>query len=202
MGLGRLPRRIVARRLKPPAKVKPDSKGEKTPLTLQVAFVGMDGKESAPQPLPKVRRVAIWPGDAGDVRFAEKLTETGRFDVTTPGRVSAILSDAKITPDLGTLTTQEQTNAFATVCRQANVDLIFASHALGASSATNTFSFSRANVTYKADLLGFSCTANQIVWRDQIAVIIGVGSTAPSAAEINDAGASAWADRVMQAISI
>jgi len=165
---------------------------------IRVGFPGKDGKEAPPQPLPNVRRVAVWPHDEGNVRFAEKLAESGKFEVTPPAKVSVILSDAKITADLKTLTEQEQVEAYDTVCRATNADLVFASRALGASAETNAFSFSRGNISSKADLFAYSCSKKSIVWRDQIAMIIEVGDKIPSEGEQAQAAGDAWADRILQ----
>jgi len=170
--------------------------------SFQVAFPGKDGKPSMPPPLPVARRVAVWPGDEGDVRFADHLARSGRFDVTPPSTVSMMLTNAKIGPSLKLLTEQEQTQAFQTLCKESNADLIFASRDLGQSGDANAFSFSRAKITAKADLFGFSCPKGAIVWRDQIALIMEVGGSLPSSAEMNEAAAQAWADRVLQAPTI
>src|SRR3954467_7381407 len=39
--------------------------------SVQIAFPGKDGKQSPAQPLPTMRRVAVWPHDQGNVHFAE-----------------------------------------------------------------------------------------------------------------------------------
>jgi len=170
--------------------------------SFQVAFPGKDGKATMPPPLPVVRRVAVWPGDEGDVRFAEHLAKSGRFDVTPPSTVSVMLTNAKIASSLKLLTEQEQTKAFQSVCKETNAELIFASRDLGQTADANVFSLSRSNVTARADLLGFSCAKNAVVWRDQIALIMEVGGSQPSSAEMNEAAAEAWADRVLQAPTI
>ena len=151
-------------------------------------------------PLPAFRRVAVWPGDEGDVRFAERLQSSARFSsVAAPAAVSAILADAKTPIDLKQLTEQEKAEAFELVCKRAKVEFVFAAVSLGASENNNSFSFSRANVTYTADLLGFSCAQHQIVWRDQMALVLDVGGSVSNASEMNRAGGDAWADRVLQA---
>ncbi len=170
--------------------------------SIHVGFVGQDGKENPPQPLPTVRRVAVWPSDEGNVRFAEKLSASGRFDVTPPARVAVILAGAKMATDLTQLTEREQVDAFETVCQESHADLIFASRALGSSVNANTFSLSRANTTSRADLFAFSCAKRSIIWRDQIALVIDLGEKVPSTAEIAQAGGDAWAERVMQAPTI
>lgn len=169
--------------------------------SIKVAFPGKDGKETLPQPLPIIRKVAVWPGDEGDVHFADRLAKSGRFDVIPPSTVSVALANENVTSNLRLLTEDEEIKAFAVACRDTKVEFIFASRSLGASSDTSVFSFSRANVTYKAELLGFSCDQNAIVWRDQIALIVEIGAKIPSDAEINAAASDAWADRILEAPS-
>jgi hypothetical protein len=67
----------------------------------RIEFPGKDGKTAPPQPLPAFRRAAVWPGDEGDVRFAERLQSSARFSsVVAPAAVSAILADTKTAVDL------------------------------------------------------------------------------------------------------
>jgi hypothetical protein len=171
--------------------------------SVQIDFPGKDGKTAPPQPLAPGRRVAVWPGDEGDVDFAQKLQSSGKFEtVVGPASVGRILADAKQPSDLKQMTDQEQSDAFSAVCRSAKVDLVFGSRSLGTSSNTNSFSMSRATVTAKADLLGYSCAQHTIVWRDQIALVMNLGgnSTQSSSSELNQAVADAWADRVFEAM--
>lgn len=167
----------------------------------QIEFPGTNGKTSPPPLLPNFRTAAIWPGDEGEVRFAERLQSSARFaSVVAPAAVSAILAESKTPTDLKQLTEQEKAQAFDAVCKRAKVEFIFAAIRQGASANSNAMSFSRANVTYTSDLLGYSCPQHQIVSRDQIALVIDVGSSVGNASAMNQAGADAWADRVLQAM--
>ena len=169
--------------------------------SVDIEFPGKDGKTNPPQSIAPVRRVAVWPGDEGDVHFAERLQSSGKFSVViAPASVSRILSEAKQPADLKQMTEQEQGEAFEAVCHRGRVDLVFGARPLGASTDTNAFSFSRANVTYKADLLGYSCTMKTIVWRDQIALVVNLGGSVPNTGEMNKAASDAWADRVFEAM--
>jgi hypothetical protein len=169
--------------------------------SLEIEFPGKDGKTVPPQPLPAFRHVAVWPGDEGDVRFAERLQSSARFSsVVAPAAVSAILADTKTAVDLKQLTEQEKGEAFDRVCQRAKVEFIFASTSQGASENSNSFSFQRANITYTADLLGYSCAQHKIAWRDQMALVIDVAGSVSNTAAMNRAGADAWAERVFQAM--
>lgn len=166
--------------------------------SIEIQFPGKDGKTSPPPPMPDVHRVAVWPGDQGDVRFAERLQSSGRYSVVAPAAVSTILTDAKLPTDLRQLTNQEQDAAFETVCHRAKVDFVFAARPLGASSNTNMFSFSSANATFTADLLGYQCGQHAIVWRDKIALVVKSGQSPANESEMLQASGDAWADRVLQ----
>jgi len=171
--------------------------------SVEIEFPGKDGKTSPPQPLAPVRRVAVWPGDEGDVAFAQRLQGSGRFaTVVAPASVFQILTDVKGSADLKLMTEEEEGKVFDTLCQRSKVELVLASKSLGASTNDNAFSFSRATVTAKADLLAYSCSQRAIVWRDQIILVmkLGGGSTS-SSSELNKAGADAWADRIFSAMA-
>jgi hypothetical protein len=170
--------------------------------SVSIAFPGKDGKAAPAQPLPLVRGVAVWPENEGEVLFAERLSKSGRYDVTPPARVSVILADSKITRNLKELTQAEQTAAFNTVCKVSAAEMVFADRSLGTSSDQNNFSVSRANITSTVELLAFSCAQQTVVWREQMALIVELGGKVPSTGEIMQVAADAWADRVMQAPTI
>ena len=168
--------------------------------TVKIGFPGKDGKDAPLMPLPPARRIAVWPGDAGDVVFAQKLSETMRFGVISPAAVSAILTDQKLSSDRKLLTEQEQTVAFGVVCRETKADLVFASRSLGTTANENFLSLSRGNVTYQGEIAGFSCAEKLTVWREQVAIVVEVGGRAPPTTEaLNQAIAEALVDRVVQA---
>jgi hypothetical protein len=161
---------------------------------------GKDGKVLPPQPLTPVSRAAVWPGDAGTVRFAEKLGQAG-LKVSPPATVLAKLADLHPTVDLNQVTEAERDEAFDAVCKRLGVELVFAARSLGTSSDSNTFSLSRATVTSKADLLAYSCARKQIVWTDQIVLVVELGAShTPTSSEIAQVGGDAWAERVLIAI--
>ena len=164
-----------------------------------VAFPGPDGKEAPPQPLPPARTAAVWPGNAAEVRFAEKLAMSGRFEVTPPAKVSVILADAKIGTTLTRLTSAEQAEAFGVVCNESRANLVFAGIDRGTETDARVFTLSRPSVTTKADLLAFSCSRKVIVWRDQLALIVEIGDRRTSNSEMLSAGGDAWADRILEA---
>jgi len=168
---------------------------------VHVEFPGKDGKTQPPTPLPPVRKVAVWPEGKGDVMFADRLVATNRLTVAPPATVSAVLAETHTPAVLNQLTEQEKRAAFDMICRRAKTELIFASLPLGTSSDQNSWSFARATITLKYEILAYSCTRHAVVSDDQIAAVIEVGDKTPSGAEINKIMADAWADRVLQAMS-
>lgn len=161
---------------------------------------GPDGKSASPQPIAGISRVAVWPGDAGDVRFAQKLGESGRLKVVGPATVAAAQA-AHVSADLNQLTDTERDAAFSAVCRHFGVDLVFAAKSLGTKSSENMFSLDRANVKSSSDLMGYSCARRQIVWRDQMTLTIEIGAShLPSDNELAQVAGDAWAGRVVQAL--
>ena len=154
-------------------------------------------------PLPAAKKISIWPADEGAVLFAQKLSQSGRFEVNSPASISGILANQKISADLKTLTAQEQASAFATVCRETQSDMIFDWHNLGSRGNENFLSLSRANVTYDSELVAFACKQRSIVWTEQIIIVVELGGNSPpSSREINQAAAEATADRVIQAVDL
>jgi hypothetical protein len=164
-----------------------------------VAFAEKDGKVIAPQPLPLVRRVAVWPDNENGVFFTEKLAATKRLEVVTPNRVRAILADAQITTDLNGLTDHERLAAFRLICRHSRAQLVLAARDAGSVTRTNGLSFSRPEKISKSDLLGYSCAQRRLVWRDEMTVIVRIGDKTPSTAVIMRMAGDAWAKRVLEA---
>jgi hypothetical protein len=167
--------------------------------SLSIEFPGKDGKTAPPAPIPKATRIAVWPGDEGDVHFADRLGAAG-LQVSSPATVAAALAVEKLPAALKDMTLADQAEAFAAACRRTRAELLFASVSEGTSSNTNSFSFSSANVTLKARLLAFSCAAHGTIWQDEIVLVLVVGGKTPSGHEINVAASDAWADRVLQAM--
>ena len=169
--------------------------------------VGVDFPEdkngSGPDPLPAVKKIAVWPVGAGDVHFAEELSKSGKLKVVPPARVSALLSRAGISENLKMMTVAEQETAYARVCRSAGSELVFATHPHGQKMNNNTFSLSRATITYTTDLTAYSCKKRQTVWKDRISLVQELGQdNIASNEELNRIGAEAEADRVLQAMKL
>jgi hypothetical protein len=173
--------------------------GTSTGGSVGVAFPKKADKEIPPQPLPSIRRVAVWPDNEDEVHFAEKLMASKRFDVVTPGHVRVILNDAKISANLNELTATEQATAMNTVCRRSKADMVLASRDAGSVSKANGLSFTNAQKITKNDLLAFSCAQKTIVWRDQMTLIVEIGDKTPSTVEIAKVAGEAWANRIIAA---
>jgi hypothetical protein len=164
-----------------------------------VSFPQKDGQEIPPQPLPLVKRVAVWPNDENEMYLAENLMASKRFAVTTPGKVRVILANAKISPNIKDLTAQEQLAAFSVVCRNARTDLILAARDAGSVNHSNGLSFSNADKITKSDLMVFSCANHAVVWRDEMTLKVELGDKMPTTAEISKIGGDAWAARIIAA---
>lgn len=158
-----------------------------------------DGETIPPQTLPPIQHIAVWQGNEREVYFSEALAASGTFDVTSPAQTSAFVRGKVPTTDLGQLTEREQTEAFAVLCNAAEADMVFAARDLGMKTKKNTFSFSRGQQSYTTDLMGFSCSQNSIVWREQMALIVEIGDKTPSDAERNQIAGEMWAERVIEA---
>jgi hypothetical protein len=174
--------------------------GTSTGGSVGVAFPkNKDGKEIAPQPLPPVGRVAVWPDGEDELHVAEKLMASKRFTVVTPGHVRVILAEAKISPNLNELTPAEQANALATVCRRAKADMVLASLDAGSIQKSNGLSFLNPQKITRSDLVAFSCSHKTIVWRDRMTLIVEIGDKTPSTVDIAKVAGDAWADRIITA---
>ena len=167
--------------------------------SVTVAFPSSGGKVVPAQPLPAMRRVAIWPGDEIEVVLAEQLQRSGRYAVEPPATVQAAMTDLKLPTDLNQMTDEERDGAFAAVCQHMRVDFVFAAQSEGSEAHDNSLSFSRSNVTSEVKLLGYSCPARQVTWQDDMALIADVGSHQPTRNELAEAAGGAWADRVLNA---
>lgn len=164
-----------------------------------VAFPKKDGKEVAPRPLPVVQRVAVWPDDETEVFLAEKLMAAKHFDVVTPNRVRAILTEAKITTNINGLTTREQISAFRLVCRHSGADLVLASRDAGSVTRHNGLSFARPQKISKSALLAYSCARRRLIWHDEMTLVVEIGDKMPLSGDIEKVAGDAWAGRILAA---
>lgn len=148
--------------------------------------------------MPYASKVAVWPFGQGEVIFADRLEESGRYSVTTPGTVSTWLRDQGLSEDTSMLTSSEERAAFEGVCRAYGVGQVHSAVSRGVSSDTKIWSLKRGAVTYRADLRTYSCSNSGIVWEDELALVVEVGSTQPSEVELFEIAAEAWAERVIE----
>lgn len=167
--------------------------------TVRIAFGSSDSKNAAPPaPLPSsLRRLAIWPGDAAEVRLAERLSASGRFNVVTPDAVSRALAHGGL--ELASMTSGERSAALDRACRATGAQAVALGVQQGTSTNDNLFSLHRGNVTTKVDLEVYDCRAHQVAWRDTMAIILDVGGHTPDETEVNRIAGDAWADRLLQA---
>lgn len=167
---------------------------------VRIGFGSADEKDvPPPDPLPAGRKVAIWPGDEKEVKLAERLSGTGRFDVTSPSAVARTLASRDIPVDFRQLTASEQADGFQQVCRAHQVDLVLAAKDEGTSTSSNFFSFNRANITQTFSLSAYDCRSGQVGWRDRMAVVMEMGGQTPAAGEVATIAGEAWAERLLDA---
>ena len=171
----------------------------KSVQTVSGGSVDVSFSSRTPAPLSSVPRIAVWPGDEGNVRLAELLSSGGKT-ITSPSAVSTHISSEGLATNLQLMTETERTTAFAAVCRRAQVDLVLASLTGGVEANANFFSFDRANQTYRASLLAYSCAQRTLIWRDEISVVVGGGGRMPSSSEISQVTAQAWSERILEAM--
>jgi hypothetical protein len=169
--------------------------------SVAVAFPQKNGRTSAPEPLPLVRRIAVWPHGEDEVFLTERLVATRRFRVVTPNRVHAILDHANITSNFDGLTGREQSAALRVVCRDTGAELVLAAHDAGTVNRSNVLSFKRPKRITQWELVGFSCARRAVVWRDRMALVVTLGDHTPSTGKIMKVAGDAWADRVIAAES-
>lgn len=167
---------------------------------VRVAFgTGVEGEVPPADPLPMARRVAVWPGDEMQVKFAERMEASGRYEVVTPGAVARTLAARQIPVILAQLTTEEKRQSMLTVCREHRADLIFAAQGEGVSTNANMFSFGRGTMTDNYGLTAFDCRSEQFAWREKMAIVQEVGSTTTPAGEVATIAGEAWAERILEA---
>lgn len=170
--------------------------------SVSIEFPSHDGKVEPPPPLPRVQRVAIWPGNRGEVMLADRLTSSGDFTVTPPDVVASVIKKRDISSELSQLTANEQRSAFTTVCQTTHVQQVYASIDQGTSSSGNWWSLKRAEATTSAQLLAFSCADDKVISKEKMQLVISSGSSSPPVEEVYKIAANAWADRIMQAQGI
>lgn len=168
---------------------------------VRIGFGSAEGADAPPpaMPLPAAGSIAVWPGDEKEVEFADRLSATGRFQITSPSAVARTLSARDIPTNMNHLTIAERAEAYETVCRAHGVDLVFIAKDEGTSSESNIFSLRRANLTQTYDLEAYDCRTGSIAWSDRMAVVYEVGGSTPPAGEIAAIAGQAWAERVLEA---
>lgn len=167
--------------------------------TVRIAFGDQNGKKADAPPLPAVSRIAVWPGSQKETKFADALTATKKFTVSSPSTSMKALTAKGMGADLKQLTEQERLDAFAVVCTGTNAQLVMASIDQGTTMSSNFWSFQRGNVTVKSDLLGYDCAHKTIAWRDRMAIIAELGDKSVGEEEIAKIAGDAWAERVASA---
>lgn len=161
---------------------------------------GADGKEAKPAPLPVARKVGVLPEGATAVAFAEKLIQSGRYDVKSPSEVQRVLGRASLSNDLKSLTESERAAAFVAVCTGLGIDQLFVETPRGTRASTGLLSLSRARSTTSLDIVVFGCQQRQTIWRDQMNVAVDLtGGRSADLAEAERAAGETWGAWMLQA---
>ncbi|OGG81039.1 hypothetical protein A3H77_00390 [Candidatus Kaiserbacteria bacterium RIFCSPLOWO2_02_FULL_56_11] len=164
--------------------------------SVKIGFIGENGENEELKALPPARRIAIWPGESGELHMAEQFIASGQFDVSTPSKVGGIATAAQISRDLKELTRGEQAEAFDLVCRETGTELVFATHNLGTGKSEGLFSIT---YTTRVDLVAFSCAEHSFVWETHMALVQRPITRAASEDQLQSAAGDAWAERVISA---
>lgn len=142
--------------------------------------------------------LAFWASpDRTLVVAAERAEGSGRFSrVVSPARGATLIRELNLATDVGVMTSSERQRSFAQFAERADADLVIAIHELGAETAANTFSLSRARMTVHTQVFMFSRTAGREVWTTNLDLVVGMGNNMPSETELEDVIGRAIADRL------
>lgn len=173
---------------------------------VQVGFGEKGEKNHVAPPLPRARRIGIWPttggtvtGGAGEVAMAEKLSTGPGLAVVTPNQMQQALARSNI-KDMTQLTGAEKDAAFLTVCRSAVIDQIYIAQQSGERANMGFLTLGRANTTTVFDLQVFDCRQRRLVWQDKMTVVVDMtGARTADPNEILKVVGQAWADWMLAA---
>lgn len=149
--------------------------------------VGFDEKSfstESRQALADLRKVAIWPGTEGEVRFAEVLQAGGKVGVVSPATVQTAMRKRNLPDKIDLLTSGELAGTFQTICEDTGADGLVAFRITGSSANMNVVSLDRANQTVNFQMLVYSRAKRAIVATQGGGVVVEVGSSNVSTPEI------------------
>jgi len=165
---------------------------------VSVDFVGETIDPSASQSLGDADVFAFWASsDRTLVVAAEQVEQLFGFsEVISPSRAASILRRENLPLGVGGLTSHERMEAFEQYARTANADLVFAISEQGYEQSMNMLSLSRAQTTYRFHLYLYGKEAQAFLWTTEFQLIVGVGGSTPSSAELEDVVGRAIAERL------
>lgn len=129
---------------------------------------------------------------------AEQAQQTMNIaGVITPSNAARIIRENDLPVEIDQLTTQERHMAFERFMAISGADLVLAIIPLGVETDTNTFSFSRAQITRRSRVYLYASQAGSEIWVSEINLVVGVGNDSPSEAELEDVLGRAIAERLV-----
>lgn len=147
--------------------------------------------------LQSLTALGIWPEGEAEVFMAEHFETLAVFpSVITPGRVAQVLDADNAPRNLTLLTQSERLALFRSICDETGADAVIASVQTGDTMNMKMFSFARDNVTSTADVFVYARSADRIVFRTEMELVIGMGSTTPSTTEL----ARIWGEAIVEKI--
>ena len=149
--------------------------------------------------LADISKLAVWPGDEGEVLTANKLEQSKAFDlIVTPSKVGRALSEANLDREIGNLTQAEMFQAFQTVCLKTGAEAIVAFKDLGMEGQANAWSFSRPSLDYKGKIFIYALQPNQIIFSSAANLKMHLGGTIPNQQEVREKASEMLADKLIE----
>lgn len=158
-----------------------------------------DSKLSAKnqEALSSLKRLAIYPGSQKDVRLAEALGKSGKFDIITPYSVQKALPDTIKFTGIKQMTEQEKRLHALKLCNALNADGIFVYSESGHSYDTSYWSLKRSEAIVKFQANVFSVEHDGIIWTQEGEIVLKTGSNVPPQDEVDQIVVSAIAEKFL-----
>lgn len=154
-------------------KIIQTSTGGKMGVGFKDAPLSPDAKAS----LVAIKRLAIWPDNDAEVRFAEVLQSSGQFEVITPAATLQAIKRKSLPEKFDSLTALEATIILDALCAEAKADGVVVLKAAGSQASVNFFSLDRAKQTTNFQMLVYSKTRRAIVITQSGELVVEQGST-------------------------
>lgn len=147
--------------------------------------------------LSSIKRLAIYPGSQKNVKLAEALGKSGKFDIITPYSVQKALPDTATVADIKQMTEQEKRSYALKLCNDLNADGIFIYSEGGHSYDTSYWSLKRSEAIVKFQASVFSVEHDGIIWTQEGEIVLKTGSNMPPQDEVDQIAVSAIAEKFL-----